>query len=106
MDRLLRNARWRFDPATPSQTAFLSKKKQAAPLDEKGKSWNPRTLTKGEAANLITRFKHGIQAYYEKKLVQQEKAVKAAAKEHLRINSQVIKVGTLHGSRSARVSPL
>jgi ATP-dependent helicase IRC3 len=98
--RLFRNARWRFEPASPSQIAFLSKKRQGTPAKgEKG--WDPNTLTKGEAANLITRFKNGIQAYYEKKLAQQEKAAKAAAKEQLRINSQLVKVGPLHGGRSA-----
>ena len=105
MDRLFRNARWRFEPATPSQIAFLSKKKQVGPI-EGGKGWDPTTLTKGEAANLITRFKHGIQAYYEKKLAQQEKDAKAIAKEQLRVNSQLVKVGPLHGSRSERVSAL
>lgn len=105
MDRLLRNARWRFEPATPSQIAFLSKKKQAAPIAG-GTGWDPRTLTKGEAANLITRFKHGIQAFYEKKLVQQEKAAKAIEKEQLRVNSEFVRVGPLHGSRNAEVSPL
>jgi len=60
------------------------------------------TLTKGEAANLITRFKHGVQAYYEKKLVQQERAAKAIAKERLRVNSQFVRVGPLHGSRRTK----
>ena len=98
MGRLSRNARWRFEPATPSQVAFLSQKRQAAPF-EGGKGWDPKTLTKGEAANLITRFKHGVQAYYEKKMIQQEKAAKAIAKEQLRVNSQLVRVGPLQGSR-------
>jgi len=102
---LFRNARWRFEPATPSQITLLSKKKQTAPV-EGGKGWDPSTLTKGEAANLITRFKHGIQAYYERKLVQREKAAKAIAKEQFRVNSQLVKVGPLYGSRNARVSPV
>jgi len=101
MGRLFRNARWRFEPATSSQVAFLSQKKQTGPI-EGGKGWDPIKLTKGEAANLITRFKHGVQAYYEKKMVQQEKAAKAIAKEQLRINSQVVRVGPLHGSRRTK----
>jgi len=98
---LFRNARWRFEPATPSQIDFLSQKRQTAPI-EGGKGWDPMTLTKGEAANLITRFKHGVQAYYEKKMVQQEKAAKAIAKERLRANNQLVRVGPLHGSRRAK----
>ncbi len=105
MGRLFRNARWRFEPATPSQIAFLSQKKQAAPF-EGGKGWDPMTLTKGEAANLITRFKHGVQAYYEKKMVQQEKAAKAIAKERHKVNSQLVRVGPLHGSRRIKETPL
>lgn len=73
---------------------------------EGANGWEAKTLTKGEAANLITRFKHGIQAYYEKRLVQAEKAEKAIEKEQRRLNSEVIKVGPLHGSRNARVFPL
>lgn len=105
MDRLFRNARWRFEPATPSQIAFLSQKKQAAPFEE-GKGWDPKTLTKGEAANLITRFKHGVQAYYEKKMVEQKKAAKAIAKERLRVHSQIVRVGPLQGSRRTKETPL
>ena len=105
MGRLSRNARWRFEPASPTQIAFLSQKKQAAPF-EGGKGWEPTTLTKGEAANLITRFKHGVQAYYEKKMVQQEKAAKAIAKERLRIDSQVVRVGPLQGSRRTKEVPV
>lgn len=105
MGRLFRNARWRFEPATPSQIAFLSQKKQGAPI-EGGKGWDPMRLTKGEAANLITRFKHGVQAYYEKKTVQQEKAAKAIAKEQFRVNSQVVRVGPLYGSRRAKEFPV
>jgi len=105
MGRLFRSAKWRFEPATPSQIAFLSKKKGTAPI-EGVKGWEAKTLTKGEAANLITRFKHGVQAYYEKKLVQEGKAAKAIAKEQRRVNSEVIRVGPLHGSRRAKVSLL
>jgi ATP-dependent helicase IRC3 len=105
MGRLFRSAKWRFEPATASQIGFLSKKKETAPI-EGVNGWEAKALTKGEAANLITRFKHGVQAYHEKRLVQAEKAAKAMAKEQRRVNSEVIRVGPLHGSRNARAFPL
>lgn len=65
---LLRNARWRWEPASESQKKFVLKAwkgrkvvtapnglGRALPATEEGL----RALKKGEAANLITRLKHG-----------------------------------------------
>jgi ATP-dependent helicase IRC3 len=70
-------------------------------------------LTKGEAANIITRLKHGAQvcppyslnpssfltsiaqAYYEKKMREDRKESQLAEKERLRIARSTVRVGPL-----------
>ena len=70
---LLRTAKWRWEPASDSQKQFILKRwkarkvlaaadgfRKAIPATEEGL----RTLKKGEAANIITRLKHGAQVEY------------------------------------------
>jgi len=52
-------------------------------------------LTKGEAANIITRLKHGAQAYYEKKMKEERKELQLAEKERLRVARSTVRVGPL-----------
>jgi ATP-dependent helicase IRC3 len=67
--RLLRTARWRKAQATANQKTFISKrliKRQPLrepPVDGTFLSSQDKieTLTKGQAANIITRLKHGAQ---------------------------------------------
>lgn len=67
--RLLRSAKWRMLPATPAQKAFVAKRwgMRSATLvqsDTPGETSFPdevKNLTKGQAANVITRLKHGAQ---------------------------------------------
>lgn len=62
--RLLKASRWRKEPATDGQKAMLRKRHLAASAGpEKGtlKTFDVNTLTKGQAANMITRLKHGAQ---------------------------------------------
>lgn len=72
VDRLLRSAKWRQGPASDSQKAWVRKRsvKRDATLQSlqesvEGSSAKPEDrfakMTKGEAANLITRLKHGAQ---------------------------------------------
>ncbi len=65
---LSRNARWRWEPASDSQKAFILKawkgRKVVTAPDGLGKAIPAteeglRAMKKGEAANLITRLKHG-----------------------------------------------
>jgi len=67
---LLRSARWRKEPATEQQNKFITKRWGKHQLrqdnfDSNGEPLAPErrmaTLTKGEAANIITRLKHGAQ---------------------------------------------
>lgn len=63
--RLMRNAKWRRAPASDSQRKFVEtrwfKKVNADNGDDSTdkKALDVASLTKGEAANIITRIKHG-----------------------------------------------
>jgi len=64
--RLLRRAKWRQQPATESQKTFVESRWKKAPKSVQGevahdaaRSLRIQRLTKGEAANIITRIKHG-----------------------------------------------
>jgi len=102
---LLRSAKWRRQPATDNQKAFLRKRltKRWSPIDpngassSSGKSEAERidTMTKGEAANIITRLKHGAQARYEKKAKELRKVTLSAQKEKDRKAKEDVSVGPL-----------
>lgn len=68
--RLLRNAKWRWEPASESQRMFVAKRwntrKVLTTAEGQAAKRLPgdhelRSLKKGEAANIITRLKHGAQ---------------------------------------------
>ncbi|KAF9496149.1 P-loop containing nucleoside triphosphate hydrolase protein [Pleurotus eryngii] len=104
---LLRTAKWRKTLATDSQKSIIAKRWQKRPasgglLD--GKT-NPKhttleerlaRMTKGEAANIITRLKHGAQARYDKKVKAAVKAQKVVASEEARRARYEVKVGPMH----------
>jgi len=95
---LKRNARWRLEPATESQKAMVRKRWKARPglLDPDGQSKHRiEKMTKGEAANIIARLKHGAQTRHEKKVKAQQRAQTADAKERLRVARQHVQVGPL-----------
>jgi hypothetical protein len=64
---LLQSARWRKTPASEQQKAFIAKRwsKQKSPPDPElgvvSVEQKIEKLTKGDAANIITRLKHGAQ---------------------------------------------
>lgn len=62
VQRLFRTAKWRKAPASSNQREFIAKRwglaKADMTLDTQAKV---NQLTKGEAANIITRLKHGAQ---------------------------------------------
>jgi hypothetical protein len=62
MHRLFRTAKWRKMPASSNQKQFIAKRWGLAKTDMDAAS-DPQfdRLTKGEAANIITRLKHGAQ---------------------------------------------
>ena len=97
----LRSANWRKAPATPGQKDFIKKrwKKALSALDGEGEAVAQQrridALTKGEAANIITRLRHGAQARYEKKAKDLAKALATAEKERRRRAREDVKVGAL-----------
>ncbi|KAI0669814.1 P-loop containing nucleoside triphosphate hydrolase protein [Trametes maxima] len=101
---LLRTAKWRWEPATDAQKQFLMKRWKAraafnlngVPGKEPGASEKDlRSLKKGEAANMITRLKHGAQARHEKRQKALAKAALSAEKEMRGRARQHVKVGPL-----------
>ena len=59
---LLRSARWRKSPASDSQKAIITKRTEGRSAGNGfGVTFDVSTLTKGQAANIITRLKHGAQ---------------------------------------------
>ncbi|THV07737.1 P-loop containing nucleoside triphosphate hydrolase protein [Dendrothele bispora CBS 962.96] len=89
---LLRSARWRKTPATPQQVKFIAKR-WSKRLDDSNQKLD--SLTKGEAANIISRLKHGAQSRYQKKAKVASTAAKVAAKEAQRRNRETVRVGPL-----------
>lgn len=91
---LLRTAPWRKTPASESQKAIILKRwgKRAREDDITHKLQN---LNKGEAANIITRLRHGAQAYYEKKTKEGRKKLMAIEKERERQKREVVRVGPM-----------
>ncbi|KAI0048367.1 P-loop containing nucleoside triphosphate hydrolase protein [Auriscalpium vulgare] len=99
---LFRTAKWRMQPASSSQKAFVAKRwgmrpQYVAGADRPEMVFSERvsSLTKGEAANIITRLKHGALARYAKKLKDSRKAGQAAAQESRRRAREHVRVGPL-----------
>ncbi|KAL1951850.1 hypothetical protein VTO73DRAFT_999 [Trametes versicolor] len=101
---LLRSAKWRWEPASESQRMFVSKRWKTRKIltTAEGQSAKRlpgdhelRSLKKGEAANIITRLKHGAQARHEKRQKALAKAALAAEKTLRRQSRETVKVGVL-----------
>jgi len=101
---LLRTASWRQGPASPAQKLFVAKRwgyvnKSAQhsqdPADEDSFPERLKNLTKGEAAHIITRLRHGAQRRYAKKVATRQKLEAAQAKERERQARVHVRVGPL-----------
>ncbi|KAL6309906.1 P-loop containing nucleoside triphosphate hydrolase protein [Sparassis latifolia] len=99
---LLRSARWRREPATDNQKKFIGKRWKSRKDIVIGDGNEPDSieqrlarLTKGEAANVIIRLKHGAQARYEKKAKANQKVAQSIAKERTRKAREHVRVGPL-----------
>jgi len=101
---LWRTAKWRQVPASASQKLFVAKRwgyihKSVQDFREHsdGDVFPERlkNLTKGEAALIITRLKHGAQRRYVKKLMAHRKLEIADAKEKQRQAREHVRVGPL-----------
>ncbi|KAJ7092677.1 P-loop containing nucleoside triphosphate hydrolase protein [Mycena epipterygia] len=98
---LLRSARWRRAPASEQQKKFVEKRWGKRNLDSgpeaESKSERIANMTKGEAANIISRLKHGAQSRYEKKVKVAMKSAQQSTKEELRRAREDVRVGPLLG---------
>ncbi|KAK0245542.1 P-loop containing nucleoside triphosphate hydrolase protein [Armillaria nabsnona] len=100
---LLRNARWRKTPATDSQKAIVAKRYKLSAEDIcDSNATDPMALriskmTKGEAADTITRLKHGALALHTKRMKEAKKAQKNYDKEVQRRLRETVMVGQLSG---------
>ncbi|KAI1788749.1 P-loop containing nucleoside triphosphate hydrolase protein [Ganoderma leucocontextum] len=101
---LSRNARWRWEPASETQKKFVLKawkgRKVVATPDGLGRAMHAteeglREMKKGEAANLITRLKHGALKRHEKKRKAHVRSILANEKEARRRAREDVKVGRL-----------
>jgi len=101
---LWRTAKWRQGPASPAQKLFVAKRwgyinksvqdfqdpSNVDSIPEKLKN-----ITKGDAAYIITRLRHGAQRRYVKKVVAHRKLEAAQEKEKLRQAREHVRVGPL-----------
>ncbi|KAF8140306.1 P-loop containing nucleoside triphosphate hydrolase protein [Boletus edulis] len=92
---LLRSARWRQAPATENQKTFINRRRGKRAMDRASITEATEGLTKGQAANIITRLKHGAQAHYEKKMKGDRRRSQLAEKERLRVARSTVRVGLL-----------
>ncbi|KAF5355713.1 hypothetical protein D9756_003723 [Leucocoprinus leucothites] len=92
---VLRTARWRSDPATDPQKKFVQSRWTSSKMQKIMKKEDIekriKKMTKGEAANMITRLKHGAQNRYAKELKKKD----LAAREQVRLAKFKVEVGPL-----------
>ncbi|KXN90077.1 Putative mitochondrial ATP-dependent helicase irc3 [Leucoagaricus sp. SymC.cos] len=95
----LRTARWRTEPATEAQKKLIAarwtKSKLHGATKKEALEEKIQNMTKGQAANIITRLKHGAQLRYEKKLKEAKKAENLIASEQARVAKYKVHVGLL-----------
>jgi len=99
---LRRSAKWRKAPASESQKKFVARRRgiSSDEMDESEHALDK--LTKGLAANIITRLKHGAKKRYEKKTKDEKKAAQKSIKESRRKARETVEVGPLY---SEELSP-
>ncbi|KAF8640629.1 hypothetical protein AX17_000289 [Amanita inopinata Kibby_2008] len=98
---LLRSAGWRKQPASDGQKQLIAKRWGNRSSMYRGIGWEEekmqkiQNLTKGQAANILTRLKHGAQARFEKKQKENIKMLNVVEKEKMRRAREDVKVGPL-----------
>lgn len=112
---MFRSAKWRKTPATEGQKAVIRKRLHlddadlaSSPFDLGGtgsaaaqavqqakKPITLDTLTKGEAANILSRVFHGAMKHYTEKAKRQTKLDDVAAKKLRKQEMQTVRVGPL-----------
>ncbi|KAK5729240.1 putative ATP-dependent helicase IRC3 [Elasticomyces elasticus] len=76
-----RTAPWRSKPATEGQLSFLNK--------SLNRELKPESITKGKAADWITKVKHGAHGHFDRMVKERLKRERAEEKK-LKINAQVV----------------
>lgn len=87
-------ASWRQAPATTEQTAFLNRHR------EEGSKLEPGSITKGRAADWITKFKHGAKGRVKKMKTEKKKTQRAQERDVKWAEEQKraqVKVGPVEG---------
>lgn len=110
---MLRSAKWRSTPATEGQKAVIRKRLHLDEFDLPSGFSNPTSsmasigsgraekpidmvnLTKGEAANILTRVFHGAMKRYTEKVKRQNKAEDVERKRLKKQEMQTVRVGPL-----------
>ncbi|KDQ16273.1 hypothetical protein BOTBODRAFT_30973 [Botryobasidium botryosum FD-172 SS1] len=109
---LLQRAPWRRAPATDNQKKFIAKRLKisledgevtqpddtaisSSPLADPKRRISLATLTKGQAADIIIRLKHGAMARYDKKKRKSAKEALIEEKERARRERETVRVGPL-----------
>ncbi|THH34038.1 hypothetical protein EUX98_g144 [Antrodiella citrinella] len=95
---LLQSAKWRRAEATEGQQAFL-RKRMGNKLG--GPTGDIERMTKGRAADLISRIKHGALVRGQRKAKAEQKGLALAAKEHKHRMKHHVQVGPLPGTPEA-----
>lgn len=99
---LSRTAKWRQGPASPAQKlvvakrwGYVNKSVQDDPSNADSFPERLKNITKGDAAYIITRLRHGAQRRYVKKVVAHRKHEAAQKKEKQRQAREHVRVGPL-----------
>ncbi|KAG8876820.1 hypothetical protein FRB97_003911, partial [Tulasnella sp. 331] len=101
---LRRSAGWRKQPATESQKAFIGKRANAftkgnAARESSDDRSDLSKLTKGQAANILTRVKHGAYSHFSEKVKLASQVAQKAERDRLRREGHVVRVGPLTQER-------
>ncbi|KAF7310867.1 DEAD-box family helicase [Mycena chlorophos] len=93
---ILRTARWRKAPATDNQKKLVAKRWGKRLADsEQVRNEKIAQLTKGQAADIITRMKSGAMGRFDKELKVAKKLHQKREKEAKRREREAVKVGAL-----------
>ncbi|PVG01933.1 P-loop containing nucleoside triphosphate hydrolase protein [Serendipita vermifera] len=108
---LMRNAQWRRAASTPAQHAIIAKSlgislegrsEEVAPEKEHMRAWcrihnrrDLKNITKGAAADMITRLRRGAKGAYDKELKKRARISKELEKEEARRRREIVQVGPL-----------
>ena len=86
---IARNASWRTSPPSDGQMKFLNS------IREPGDEIDERTITKGKAADMITKMKHGAKGRYSRIKVKARQIIVSRERSEEKERRETIRVGPL-----------